>query len=137
MARSGSHAQTLLDKARTDLAVVESTIGNPKVESWAIGFHPQQAVEKCLKAVLSSRKVEYPRTHDLMELVALLRDHHVELPPQSAQLHVFNRFAVDDRYEVDSEDMPELGSKSVTPESALNWAGDVLAWAERMVAEQP
>jgi HEPN domain-containing protein len=35
-----------------------------------IGFHAQQALEKLLKAALSSAEVAPPRIHDLGELVA-------------------------------------------------------------------
>ena len=39
------------------------------------GFHAQQAVEKALKAWVSFIGVEYPRIHDLEELLKLLEEH--------------------------------------------------------------
>ena len=39
-----------------------------------VGFHSQQAVEKSLKAVLASRGVEIPRTHDIGYLEGLCSD---------------------------------------------------------------
>lgn len=37
-----------------------------------IGFHAQQCVEKCLKAVLVLKSIEFPKTHDIEKLVGLL-----------------------------------------------------------------
>jgi HEPN domain-containing protein len=36
-----------------------------------LGFHAQPAVEKSLKAVLASRAIEFPYTHDLDGLLEL------------------------------------------------------------------
>ena len=135
MVRSGEHARMLLGKARTDLPVIESCIGNPRVETWAVGFHAQQAIEKCIKAVLTSRTIEYPRTHDLKVLCALLEHHALSLPPHNATLKVLNPFAVDERYEEQQEAIPELGPETVTPEGALGWVRDVMDWARQAVAE--
>lgn len=38
----------------------------------AIGFHAQQAAEKFLKAFLVWHQVEFPKTHDLAELLDLV-----------------------------------------------------------------
>jgi HEPN domain-containing protein len=45
-----------------------------------IGFHAQQACEKCLKAVLASVGVEFPRTHDLLRLLELLDAQGITIP---------------------------------------------------------
>ena len=37
-----------------------------------IAFHAQQAIEKALKAVLVRGGVEFPKTHDLEELLELI-----------------------------------------------------------------
>jgi HEPN domain-containing protein len=37
-----------------------------------IGFHPQQAAEKFLKAFLVHHQIEFPKTHDLMQLLELV-----------------------------------------------------------------
>jgi len=47
----------------------------------AVGFHAQQCVEKYLKAVLASRSVEFPKTHDIEKLIGLLPiDTPIRLP---------------------------------------------------------
>lgn len=37
-----------------------------------VGFHAQQCVEKYLKALLVCKGIDFPRTHDIERLVALL-----------------------------------------------------------------
>ncbi|MGD8400435.1 MAG: HEPN domain-containing protein [Bacillota bacterium] len=63
-----------------------------------IGFHAQQAVEKSVKAWLSLLNIEYPRTHDLSFLFALL----IEADSSAAtfkNLTEFTPYALQFRYE--------------------------------------
>jgi HEPN domain-containing protein len=45
-----------------------------------VGFHAQQAVEKCLKAVLAQHRVEVHKTHDLRALLDLLVERNLPIP---------------------------------------------------------
>jgi HEPN domain-containing protein len=65
----------------------------------AIGFHAQQAIEKCLKAVLAAKAIPFRKTHDLVELVDLLKDRLQLTPPHVEMLDQLNPFAVTFRYE--------------------------------------
>jgi len=69
-------ARILLEKASGDLAAVELLAGDDAQADHVIGLHAQQAVEKSLKAVPASRRVEIPRTHDIGYLEGLCRDVH-------------------------------------------------------------
>jgi HEPN domain-containing protein len=75
------HAQGLLARARDDLYVVRRLRTDPAAPGWVMGFHAQQAVEKALKAVLSSAGQAYPRTHNLVMLAELLRGVAIAPPP--------------------------------------------------------
>jgi HEPN domain-containing protein len=66
----------------------------------AIGFHAQQAIEKCLKAVLAGKAIPFRKTHDLVELVDLLKDRLQLTPPDVDVLDQLNPFAVTFRYEL-------------------------------------
>jgi HEPN domain-containing protein len=60
-------------------------------------FHAQQCVEKYLKAVLVLHLVDFPRTHDLAEIIALLPARlRPRLTPE--QLRKFKQYAVAIRY---------------------------------------
>ena len=41
-----------------------------------VGFHSQQCIEKYLKAYLVSAKIDFPKTHDLIDLleIAIAKD---------------------------------------------------------------
>lgn len=61
-----------LGKADRDLAVAELLLGQGAVYYEALAFHCQQAGEKYLKALLTWYQVEFPRTHDIGQLLDLL-----------------------------------------------------------------
>src|SRR3990172_8347408 len=49
-------------------------------------FHAQQCVEKYIKAILTLQAIEFPKTHDIMELVGLLpTDLHLPLDAPMAE----------------------------------------------------
>jgi HEPN domain-containing protein len=60
-------------------------------------FHCQQAVEKYLKALLTSLAIQAPRTHDLEKLTALLPPERALSVPLS-ELVGMTPYAVDVRY---------------------------------------
>jgi HEPN domain-containing protein len=91
------------EKAQNDLRNAEHTLtleeGCP-VDT--VCFHAQQCAEKCLKALLLSSGVDFPKTHDLRALMQLL-------PPGTAvgveieELLSLNRYSVEARYPGDWE----------------------------------
>lgn len=97
----------LLALARRDreAALILAHAENPQKE--AAGFHLQQSVEKCLKAWLALRGIDYPRTHDLSVLLGLLEDQDEDVGSYWALLEL-NPFAVQFRYELPGEDFPNF-----------------------------
>jgi len=57
-----------LQKARQDLDSAKFLSDMKPLPKDIIGFHCQQAVEKCLKAFLVLHDIEPPRSHDLLYL---------------------------------------------------------------------
>jgi HEPN domain-containing protein len=45
-----------------------------------VGCHAQQAVEKALKVALVLADIDFPRTHDLRELVDIADEASIEVP---------------------------------------------------------
>jgi HEPN domain-containing protein len=68
--RPAGAPESWLEHARSDLRLASLAIGQGVLPE-QICFHAQQAVEKALKAVLLARKVEFPLTHDLEELLSI------------------------------------------------------------------
>ena len=98
--------EVLLHKARQDELVVERLLGDRDVDDDTLGFHAQQAAEKLLKAVLTSRNVDYPRTHNLGVLIELLARNGIELPTELADIDRLTPFGTVFRYD---EVSPEAG----------------------------
>lgn len=86
-------------KAQGDFNVAQRELRARRSPNYdACCFHAQQCAEKCLKAFLVSRKLEPPRTHNLIDLLALClpRDPAFELI--RGALELLNAYAVDIRY---------------------------------------
>jgi HEPN domain-containing protein len=92
----------------------------------AIGFHAQQAIEKCLKAVLAGKAIPFRKTHDLVELVDILKDRLQLAPPHVDVLDQLNPFAVTFRYEF-------LDLEPVNRSQLLKALGAIRQWAERQI----
>ena len=54
-----------LAKADSDLRTAQAALALDPPETETAGFHCQQAVEKCLKALLVTHDVDPPRVHDV------------------------------------------------------------------------
>jgi HEPN domain-containing protein len=63
--------QEWLAKAEEDFRVSEHLLAEDGFHT-AIGFHAQQAAEKYLKALLVQHQIEFPKTHNLGELLDLI-----------------------------------------------------------------
>jgi HEPN domain-containing protein len=60
-----------IEKAENDLKTAILTLrAGEECPADTVGFHAQQCAEKYLKALLSARGIDFPKTHDLGELVA-------------------------------------------------------------------
>ena len=63
-----------IGKADADLEVARriaaEAAGNLRIRE-IVGFHCQQAAEKYLKALLTRRQIEFPKTHDIKTLLHL------------------------------------------------------------------
>jgi len=60
-----------LAKAESDWTTVEILMASAHCPAEAVCFHCQQYVEKLLKAFLTLKGVEVPKTHDLRRLIQM------------------------------------------------------------------
>ncbi len=119
------HARALLARARDDFYVVRHLRGEADAPLWVLGLHAQQAVEKALKSVLSSRGIEYPRTHNLVMLVEMLRRAQIGLPPDADALGLLVPFGVLLRY----EDVEGAEPQQIDPEGFDGCVARTIDWA--------
>jgi len=98
--QSAELAKLLLRKAKQDRYAMNRLLEDPDAPNEVIGFHAQQAVEKMTKAVLPLHAIEYRRTHQLEELVAILDDSGISYPPELSEAIALTPFAVEFRYDL-------------------------------------
>lgn len=121
-----SVARLLLESARQDENAVAALSSASDIGDAIVGFHVQQAVEKALKAVLSSNAIVFRRTHDIAELLDLLADSGLPPPPEAETLDEFNPYAVEARYGL--VNLSGLDRQKIRMTVRL-----VLAWAEERI----
>ena len=98
--QSAELARLLLQKAKQDQYAMNRLLDDPAAPNEVIGFHAQQAVEKMTKAVLALHAIDYRRTHQLEELVAILDDSGISYPPELSEAVALTPFAVEFRYDL-------------------------------------
>jgi HEPN domain-containing protein len=94
-----------LDKAAADFDAAEQLCAQGGRFREIVAFHCQQAVEKYLKAFLVSRQIEFPKTHDLEELLELLAPVRPDVAAMLEGIEMLSPFGVKIRY---PGDFPEL-----------------------------
>jgi HEPN domain-containing protein len=124
-------ALALLEKAEQDLVAVRKWSADADIADEIIGFHTQQAVEKSPKAVLSHQTIDYPRTHNLRLLIDFCRNNNIQVPSEFSQVDIFNRFAVQWRYDL----FPSTTETTFDRETAYDLAHQVWVWANALVKE--
>ena len=122
-----SVAAMMLRSAGFDVAACKALDAAPGMADSVIGFHAQQACEKCLKATLATQGVEIPRSHDLLRLIELLDARGIGVPASAQWIDALNPYAVEARY-----GMVEPGK--LDRQRTLATIDEVLAWARLRVS---
>lgn len=87
-----------LEKAEEDYAAAGFLVSHGAPYPHVVAFHAQQAAEKYLKAYLTWRQVEFPKTHDLDELLDLVGGVDTVLARALQVADELTPFGVDVRY---------------------------------------
>lgn len=124
-------AELLLAKARDDETLLEEIISNEKIRDEIIGFHAQQSSEKLLKALLMGKNISYRRTHDLRELIDLIRDNDIEFPESLMEIRTLSPFAVEFRYDY----IPLEEEDDFNRQKALEMVQQLRKWVENTLLE--
>lgn len=111
-----------LRKAGDDVKAAEALLKQENPLLFPSCFHSQQAAEKYLKALLTLKQVEFPKTHSIRELLDLVKKFDEPLAERLEPAVYLTPYGVEARYPGDS------------PEPRIDEAGEALASA-RLVAE--
>ena len=95
-----------------------------------ICYHCQQSAEKYLKAVIISLGEEPEKTHDLLKIIAVLRQ-HIDFPAElEGFAEILTLYGVRTRYPLAIE------LDEGTTKLAIAQAEQVKLWAEKIIAEK-
>ncbi len=97
-----------VEKAEADLEAADRLA--PSVATSArlreiVGFHCQQSVEKYLKVLLTFYQIEFPKTHEIERLLALVGNANAAVADALGCTKWLGPFAVDIRYPGDAAEM--------------------------------
>ena len=118
-----------LDHAKSDIRLAHLASRDASVRREQACFHAQQAAEKAIKAVLLSRQIEFPLTHDIEQLLDLAEKGGLSLPQAVRDAGFLTPYAVETRYpgywlEITASDVNE----------ALQAAENVIEWTNRSLS---
>ena len=120
--------QEWLRRARGNLARAKQS--KPEEGFWEdLCFDAQQAAEKAVKAVLILRQTDFPKTHDIVDLLLLLQDSGQEITEEILEAGRLSRYAVETRYPGPAEPVSENEYRQ-----ALALAEKVVQWAAQVIA---
>ncbi len=116
-----------LRRAKGNLALAKQR--KPRDTYWEdLCFEAEQAVEKAVKAVLRSRGIDFPKTHDIGELLALLDRSGHKIPQDIWKADSLTTYAVETRYPGPAEPVTRNEYRQ-----AVALAQKVVKWAENIV----
>jgi HEPN domain-containing protein len=124
------HAREMLTLVQRDFKALQGMLDAETFADEIFGFHAQQAVEKALKAWLTLVGVEYPRTHDLEELLELLEEHSEPILDAFYDLADLTDFAVQFRYRIFEDTEGRLNRGLM-----IRQVSDLVVHVERLVRE--
>ncbi len=115
-----------MNRARSNLARARLRVPEAYLED--LCFDAQQAAEKAIKAVMMSRGIEFPYTHDIAHLLGVLSVDGLTVADSVLRATKLTPFAVHTRY-------PGLDEPVEEPEylEAVEIAEAVVRWAEGLL----
>ena len=120
-----------IDKAEGDFATAQRELRARKSPNYdAACFHAQQMAEKYLKAFLQMNGLAPPRSHDLVELLALALSFQPHLALLESDLKSLNAFAVQFRY-------PGQSAEKTDARSAVEAAKVVRVQLRLLLVDKP
>jgi len=123
----GGTPEEWLRRAKGNLALAKQR--KPKEAYWEdLCFEAQQAAEKAVKAVLMSSGIDFPKTHDIGELLALMNRSGQKVPQEFWKADDLTQYAVETRYPGPVEPVTRNEYRQ-----AVALAQKVVKWAENII----
>jgi HEPN domain-containing protein len=106
-----------LSKAEADLTAAEILAAAETHDYFTCAFHCQQAAEKFLKAFLVRHQIEFRKTHDLDQLLALASQAEPVLQEELASCDWLTPFGVEFRYPGDQPKVDRTTARNAVAEA--------------------
>jgi len=116
-------AKSNLKAGKIDLTLIDDEIRYEEV-----CYNLQQSVEKSLKALLVSKNIKFPRTHDISDLLKLLTKSNIEVPENILDASILTYYAVQARYPDDYHETTKKEYKEF-----IEIAENVYSWVEGQI----
>ena len=118
-----------LRRARSNLAIASGSPASPEIVYDDLCFEAQQAAEKAVKAVMVAGRQDFPKSHNIGELLDLVEGAGMPPPADVSEARRLSRYAAGGRYPRFGEDAsPEEWRRAVAlAERMLRWAESVIA----------
>ena len=81
--------------------------GDSELDLEVVFFHLQQTIEKLLKALLAFMQINFPKIHDLEELLNLIRQNNINLYTDDEKLTDLGDYTVEGRYSIIHDDFED------------------------------
>lgn len=91
-------------------------------------FDAEQAAEKAVKAILTHRRVEFPKIHDIGELLSLLDQSGEKISKNFWRADDLTQYAVETRYPGPTEPVTKKEYRE-----AVALAEKIVKWAEKII----
>lgn len=122
---SNGDASEWLQHAEADLRYARLGRVEPGILLNLVAFHVQQAIEKALKALLVADQVDFPKTHDLEELLTFIRQAGRRWPVELEKVKELTPMAVQTRYPGFDDPVEES-----EVDEAIRLADETIAWVK-------
>ncbi len=122
-------AREWLAHAESDLNLARLAKNRTGILPEQICFHAQQAAEKALKAVLLSKRIEFPLVHDIEELLEIAQQGGILFPEEVSNAGGLTPYAVEARYPGHLEEITpsDLEESVRLAEAVLRWASEIVS----------
>ena len=120
-----------LEKASDDLRTITKIIDDEYLTN-IVAFHAQQCTEKCFKAILAEKKLNIPRTHDLIVLYKSVKD-EIDFLLNDDILDTLSKVYLESRYPFSIGLLPHGNPTQKEAKEFYDFADNIFSEVQRVI----
>ncbi|MCD4819559.1 MAG: HEPN domain-containing protein [Candidatus Cloacimonetes bacterium] len=114
-----------IERAFSNLQLAKLGVTSEEIYLEDLCFNAQQTVEKSLKALCIYFDISFPKTHNIMFLIEIIKKNGIQVPEEIIEASILNEYAVESRYPGDYFPVEDSDYKE-----AIEIAEKVLIWVK-------